>query len=186
MEDYFIIALKLAGVLSTIILGIVAAPHRLWLGRKIQSDLFEVFRGALEREDKHAVVMMFWRLHRVRMKYGDILALIRKDDFLEIIRYMQHRRKHVCFRNCTLTYVKTDFKRGIERAVRVQRCIGCLFGILFLGIGVIFTLGEGLVSLFGLAIMVFGSVFWVVNEESARLDKDMVDFIESESSGLAG
>src|SRR5690606_5282274 len=117
---------------------------------------------------------------------GDILALIRRDDFLEIIRYMQHRRKHVCFRNCTLVYVKTDFKRGIERAIRVQRCIGRLFGVLFLGGGVIFALGEGLVSLLGLAIIAFGSAFWVVNEESARLDEDMVDFIESESNGLAG
>lgn len=172
---------QLITLLSTAITSFIAGHFRLWQRKKVLSGILKDFWDAASREDRHAVTMLFWSLHRIQMRYSDIMALIRRDDAYEVIRFLRRRGGIVRFRNCSLEYIKPDGEKRARRAIFVQRILGNTIILFFFSLGAVaFVSGENTESLFGLAFTAFWGGMFYLNEKEVKIDKDVALLITSE------
>ncbi|WOD27130.1 hypothetical protein RYH70_13995 [Alloalcanivorax xenomutans] len=172
---------QLITLLSTAITSFIAGHFRLWQRKKVLSGILKDFWDATSREDRHAVTMLFWSLHRIQMRYSDIMSLIRRDDAYEVIRFLRRRGGIVRFRNCSLEYIKPDGEKRARRAIFVQKTLGNIIILFFFSLGAAaFVSGEKIESLLGLAFTVFWVAMFYINEKEAKTDEEIASLISSQ------
>ncbi|AUM12932.1 hypothetical protein [Ketobacter alkanivorans] len=110
MEETLKILPGIAALLGAMVAFITARNH----STKSKLEILSRFASAISSENKYETQQLFFMLHRVRMKYKDILYLVNLEDSASILYIIQKRSSMIWFDSGKLKF-RSIFKYNYVR-----------------------------------------------------------------------
>lgn len=147
--------------------------------RKIKAELLDKFEVAITRESIHSVTELFRLIHGLRMSYKDIVELIRHDQCSKIIYALKKTPGMVSYVNGEFQYTSIARNR-IFRFLDVWflRLSIMLFSALCLLSWAMVGFGNGVTSISGFGLLIFGSMMLALQLRQRSYDQMIKSLVE--------